>query len=68
MAYYPVNPDLPDAPEWTRSAFQTRTNAALNDTNEKIAALAARYGCHYIDCNSGIRDEQGNQRAEKLSS
>lgn len=64
MAYYPINPDLPDAPEWTKAAFQTRTNAALNDTNERLSALAAKYGCHYIDCNDGIKDEQGNQRAE----
>ena len=64
MAYYPVNPDLPDAPEWTKFAFQTRTNAALNDTNEKLAALAAKLGCHFIDCNDGIKDEKGNQKAE----
>ncbi len=64
MAYYPVNPDLPDAPEWTKFAFQTRTNAALSDTNEKAAALAAKYGCHYIDCNDGIKDGQGRQKAE----
>ncbi len=64
MAYYPINPDLPDAPEWTKLAFRTRTNAALNDTNEKLAALSAKYGCHFIDCNDGIKDEQGRQRAE----
>lgn len=64
MAYYPVNPDLPDAPEWTKFAFQARTNAAINDTNKKVAALAARLGCHYIDCNGGIKDGKGNQKAE----
>lgn len=64
MAYYPINPDLPDAPEWTKFAFQTRTNAAINDTNEKVAALAARMGYHYIDCNDGIKDEQGRHKAE----
>lgn len=64
MAYYPINPDLPDAPEWTKFAFQTRTNAAINDTNEKVAALAAKMGCHYIDCNDGIKDEQGRHKAE----
>lgn len=64
MAYYPINPDLPDAPEWTKIAFQTRTNAAINDTNEKVAALAAKYGYHYIDCNDGIKDEQGRHKAE----
>lgn len=64
MAYYPVNPDLPGAPEWTKFALQTRTNAALNDTNEKVAALAAKFGFHYIDCNDGIKDEKSRQRAE----
>lgn len=64
MAYYPINPDLPDAPEWTKFAFQTRTNAAINDTNEKVAALAAKMGYHYIDCNDGIKDEQGRHKAE----
>lgn len=64
MAYYPINPDLPDAPEWTKFAFQTRTNAAINDTNEKLAALAPKYGCHFIDCNDGIKDEQGRHKAE----
>lgn len=64
MAYYPINPDLPDAPEWTKFAFQTRTNAALCDTNAKLAVLAERYGCHFIDCNDGIKDQQGRQKAE----
>lgn len=64
MAYYPINPDLPDAPEWTKFAFQTRTNAAINDTNEKVAVLADKYGYHYIDCNDGIKDGQGRHKAE----
>ena len=64
MAYYPINPDLPDIPEWAELAFQTRTNAAINDTNEKVAALAAKFGYHYIDCNDGIKDEKGNHKAE----
>lgn len=64
MAYYPVNPSLPGAPEWTKYAFQTRSNAALCDTNEKLAALAARAGVHFIDCNDNIKDESGNLRAE----
>lgn len=64
MAYYPINPDLPDIPEWAKVTFQTRTNAAINDTNGKISALAAKFGYHYIDCNDGIKDEKGNHRAE----
>ncbi len=64
MAYYPVNPDLPDTPQWARTAFQTRTNAALRDTNRKLAALAEKMGCRFLDCNGGILDDQGRQKAE----
>ena len=64
MAYYPINADLPDTPEWTKAAFRTRSNEALNDTNKKLAALAQEMGCRFIDCNDGIKDEQGRQKAE----
>ena len=64
MAYYPINADLPDAPEWTKAAFRTRSNEALNDTNKKLAALAQEMGFRFIDCNDGIKDEQGRQKAE----
>lgn len=64
MAYYPINADLPDAPEWTKAAFRTRSNEALNDTNKKLSALAQEMGCRFIDCNDGIKDEQGRQKAE----
>ena len=64
MAYYPVHPDLPGAPAWTRIAFQTRSNEAIRDTNHKLRALADRMHCHFLDCNAGITDEQGRQRAE----
>lgn len=49
---------------WAKTAFQVRTNAALRDTNEKLAVLAEKMGCRFIDCNAGIVDEAGNQRAE----
>lgn len=64
MAYYPVNPELPNAPEWMSFVFQTRTNAAIDDTNHKLAALAEKYSCHFIDCNDGLKDESGRQKAE----
>ncbi len=64
MAYYPVNPNLPDMPEQTKFVFKTRTNAAINDTNAKLSALAEKAGCHFFDCNAGLKDENGNQRAE----
>lgn len=64
MAYYPVNPDIPDAPEKIKLVLQFRTNAAIDDTNAKLAALAEKTGCHFIDCNAGLRDGKGNQKAE----
>lgn len=64
MAYYPINADLPDTPEWTKAAFRTRTNEALNDTNKKVALLAEEMGFRFIDCNDGIKDSQGRQKAE----
>ena len=64
MAYYPINADLPDTPEWTKAAFRTRSNEALNDINGKLSALAQEMGCRFIDCNDGIKDEQGRQKAE----
>lgn len=64
MAYYPINADLPDTPEWTKAALRTRSNEALNDTNGKLAALAQEMGCRFIDCNDGIKDAQGRQKAE----
>ncbi len=64
MAYYPVNPDLPDAPAWSKAAFATRSNANIDDTNEKLQALASEFGYQYIDVNDGIKDEHGNLRAD----
>ena len=64
IAYYPVNPQIPYLPEWTQYMLKIRTNEALNDINEKLAALAEKYGCYYIDCNSPLRDKEGNQKAD----
>ena len=64
MAFYPVNPEIDGAPERIRLALQVRTNAAIDDTNTKLAALAEREGCRFIDCNSVLRDSKGNQKAE----
>lgn len=60
MAYYPVNHDLPNPPVWA----STRTNAAIDDTNRKVRALAEEFGFSYIDVNDGLRDENGNLRRE----
>lgn len=64
MAFYPVNPELPDAPERMKLVLKVRTNAAIGDTNTKLAALAEKMHVHFIDCNAGLRDSNGNQKAE----
>ena len=64
MAYYPVHPNLPGTAEWAQAAFKTRTNEALNDTNAKVKLLAEKYGFHYIDVNDGIKEPDGQLRAD----
>ena len=64
MAFYPVNAEIPGAPEWSKAAFATRSNANIDDTNRKLAALAGEFDVNIIDVNDGIKDEQGNLRAE----
>lgn len=61
MAYYPVNPEVAAS---IGISFTTRTNAALNDTNDKLKKLAEKYGYSYIDVNDGIKDEKGQLKAE----
>ena len=60
MAYYPTNRHFPSARDWAKE----RTLDNVRACNERAAALAKKYGCHYIDCNSGLCDETGDQRAE----
>lgn len=64
MAYYPINANLPDSPDWAVEAFMTRTNEALIDTNEKVKLLAEKYEYHFIDVNDGLKDCDGNLRAD----
>ncbi|MFA9376383.1 MAG: GDSL-type esterase/lipase family protein [Lachnotalea sp.] len=64
MAYYPVNAELLETPEWAKTVFATRTNVALNDTNEKVKLLAEKFNYHFIDLNDGIKDAKGNLRAD----
>lgn len=60
MAYYPVNTTIPEA----GNGFGARTNEAINDTNLKVRELAEKFGYKYIDVNDGIKDENGNLKAE----
>lgn len=62
MAYYPVNDNIQSAA--AESLLAVRTNKNLNLVNVKLEKLADKYGYHYIDANSGIKDEQGRLRRE----
>ena len=64
MAYYPVNAAFAGASEWSKAVFATRSNENINDTNEKLKALADEFGVRYIDVNDGIKDGQGNLRGD----
>lgn len=65
MAYYPVNEvdKLPDA-EWAKGMFATRTNENIRMANEAVEKLAGETGCHYIDVNDGLTDENGRLKKE----
>lgn len=60
MAYYPVN----EAIMRTIGRKTIRTNAALNDTNAKVAKLAEKYGYTFIDVNDGLKDAAGSLRED----
>ena len=65
MAYYPVNEvdKVPDN-EWGRGMFATRNNENIRAANEAVKGLAEKMGCHYIDVNQGLTDENGRLKKE----
>jgi lysophospholipase L1-like esterase len=64
MAYYPTNRHLPDQNEWVRNMLKERTVENIAECNRRVAALAEKYGCRYIDANEGLADENGEQKRE----
>lgn len=64
MAYYPANLHLPDGPAYAKAAFKERTPENIAACSEGVRLLAEKYGCHYIDCNAGLADENGEQKAK----
>lgn len=63
MAYYPVNPTAPES-ENIAHMLKIRTNDNLNMVNKQMNELAQKFGYHFIDANEGLRDENGNLKAE----
>ena len=64
MAYYPTNQHLPDQDLFFAGMSKDRTKENLAECNRRIKALAEKYGYFYIDCNEGLADENGEQKAE----
>ena len=62
MAYYPVNGNVPAARD--NFALRVRTNENIARANSMVRELAGEFGFHYIDVNDGLKDEQGNLKAE----
>lgn len=64
MAYYPVNPTAAENNPYMKAALQVRTNARIQSANEAVKRLAQETGAQFLDLNDGIRDEDGNLKAE----
>ena len=64
LSYYPVNPAVAEKNPWAKEALQIRTNARINSANEAVRKLAEETGAEFLDLNEGIRDKNGNLKAE----
>ncbi len=62
MAYYPVNTNVPLAQD--NSSMLVRTNENIARANKMVEGLADEFGFYYIDANDGLKDENGNLKAE----
>ena len=58
MAYYPVNPNAPEAGK--NPGFLIRTNENVGRANRMVQALAKEFGFNYIDVNDGLKDGNGD--------
>ena len=64
LAYYPVNPAAAEGNPWAKAALAVRTNARISAANEAVRKLAEETGAAFLDLNDGIKDENGNLKAE----
>ena len=64
MAYYPTNLHLPNQEPWAADMLAERTKENIAECNRRVAALAQKYGYHYIDVNDGLTNESGEQKEE----
>ena len=61
MAYYPVNNEVMAR---VNPEPAVRTNAAIDRANRMVRQLADEFGFHYIDVNDGLKDANGQLKAE----
>ncbi len=64
MAYYPANQHLPGALPMVKEMFKDRTVENIAECNRRVEAIAAKYGCRYINVNEGLYNENGEQKEE----
>ncbi len=62
MAYYPVNSSV--LPAQDNPSMQVRTNENIARANKMVEGLADEFGFYYIDANDGLKDENGDLKAE----
>ncbi len=64
MAFYPANLHLPWHTEEAIQWMKLRTPENIQMCNEQLKKIANKYKCHYIDCNAGLVNENGEQKPE----
>lgn len=62
MAYYPGNINV--ASERMKNTLSIRTNCKIHLANLEVEKLANKLGLRFIDVNCGIKDENGDLKAE----
>ncbi len=62
MAYYPVNGNVPEARD--DPGLKVRTNGNICRANRMCEKLASEFGFGYIDVNDGLKDGNGDLKAE----
>lgn len=66
MAYYPINMDVikSKADPVLAEKFKTHSNEKIRMANIRVAQLAEKHNCSYIDVNEGLYDTNGSLKEE----
>ena len=64
MAFYPANLHLPWQTEESVSWMKLRTPENIDRCNKELQKIADAYGCHFLDCNAELVNENGEQKPE----